>query len=204
MFCPQCGATQTEDLKFCNACGAHLLAVRQALTGRPLAPPATGEKFDWSKTWVAEMFLSEGERKRRVEEMEQLRGITPEVKRYQEVKAGVITSSIGVAVAIFLFFLMQGIIAGGNATPEAAAVLSRIWIAGVIPFLVGVGLIINGTVVGKRIAEATRRSAQQPTTGALEGGERYALRPPDTGEIVTPPSVTEGTTRHLETNDRTR
>ena len=61
MFCPQCGANQSEELKFCNLCGANLQAVREAVATRGEA----GEKFDWSKTWVAEMFLSEEERKRR-------------------------------------------------------------------------------------------------------------------------------------------
>ncbi len=55
MFCPQCGASQDEELKFCKLCGANLYAVRQVVGTRE-----TGEKFDWSKTWVAEMFLSEG------------------------------------------------------------------------------------------------------------------------------------------------
>jgi uncharacterized membrane protein YvbJ len=27
MFCPQCGANQSDDLKFCNLCGANLQAV---------------------------------------------------------------------------------------------------------------------------------------------------------------------------------
>ncbi len=79
MFCPQCGANQSEELKFCKVCGANLLAVRQAVATRE-----TGEKFDWSKTWVTEMFLSEGERKRREQELELQHGITPEVKRYND------------------------------------------------------------------------------------------------------------------------
>ncbi|MDT7602427.1 MAG: Double zinc ribbon, partial [Acidobacteriota bacterium] len=49
MFCPQCGANQSDDLKFCNLCGANLQAVRHAVATRE-----TGEKFDWSKTWMAE------------------------------------------------------------------------------------------------------------------------------------------------------
>ena len=36
--------------------------------------------------------------------MERRMGITPEVKRYNEIKAGVIVSSIGVGLAIFLLF----------------------------------------------------------------------------------------------------
>ena len=31
MFCPQCGSTQNDELKFCKSCGVNLDAVRQAL-----------------------------------------------------------------------------------------------------------------------------------------------------------------------------
>src|SRR5260370_9242962 len=102
------------------------------------------EKFDWSRTWVAEMFPSESEGKRRNEQIERERGITPEIKRYTEIKAGVITSSVGAALMIFLYVLMQGIILSGRPSPSDAAILSHIWVAGVIPFFVGVALIING------------------------------------------------------------
>ena len=51
MFCPQCGLQQSDELKFCKVCGANLSAVRQAIATRD-----AGEKFDWSKTWVAECF----------------------------------------------------------------------------------------------------------------------------------------------------
>src|SRR6266705_4016492 len=142
MFCPQCGVTQSEELNFCKSCGVNLDAVRQAVALR-----GPGEKLDWSRTWVAEMFLSESERKRRKEQIERERGITPEMKRHTEIKAGVITSSVGVGVMIFLYVLMQGIILSGHPSPSDAAILDRIWVAGVIPFFVGLALIINGLVV---------------------------------------------------------
>ena len=69
MFCPQCGSTQAEDLKFCKVCGVNLYAVMQVVAARE-----PEEKFDWSKTWVQEMFLSAGEKKRRKEEIERQRG----------------------------------------------------------------------------------------------------------------------------------
>jgi hypothetical protein len=81
MFCPQCGTSQSDELKFCKTCGANLRAVRLAAASRS----EDADKFDWSKTWVAEMFLSESERKRRNEAVERQRGITPEVKRYNEI-----------------------------------------------------------------------------------------------------------------------
>jgi hypothetical protein len=103
MICPRCNSNQVDDIKFCTSCGANLQAVREAL-GAP-----DGKKFDWGNTWVAEMFMSGQAAEMRKLEMERQLGITPEVKRYNEIKAGVIVSSVGVGVAIFLHFLMHAV-----------------------------------------------------------------------------------------------
>jgi hypothetical protein len=188
MFCPRCGTNQSEELKFCKSCGTNLLAVRQVANTRD-----TGEKFDWSKTWLTEMFLSEGERKRRKEELERQRGITPEVKRHNEIKAGVITASVGIAVSIFLSFFMEGIIRGGKVPPAAAEIISRIWIVGVIPFFIGLALVINGLFV----RSFTGRSAG--TDRLDKGTEQKTLGSDEISDFIpTSFSVTEGTTKHLE------
>jgi hypothetical protein len=198
MFCPQCGANQSDELRFCNLCGANLQAVRQAVQSRE-----AGESFDWGKTWVAEMFLSEAERKKRAQELERQRGITPEVKRYNEIKAGVITSCVGVGVMIFLYFFMEGVIASGQNPPSDAAILSRIWIVGVIPFLIGLGLIINGLFVSKRLAKVLSEAAANETGALAAPPVRPALRPADTTEFIpTNFSVTEETTKHLDSSRR--
>src|SRR6266581_4623892 len=142
MFCPQCGSTQNDELKFCKSCGTNLEAVRNVV-----ARGGINEIFDGSRTWIAEMFLSESERKRRKEEIERERGITPAMKRYTEIKAGVIVSSVGLGVMIFLNALMQGIISSGHTPPGDAEILSRIWLAGVIPFFLGLALVVNGWFV---------------------------------------------------------
>ncbi|HVF24104.1 MAG TPA: hypothetical protein VM941_13540 [Pyrinomonadaceae bacterium] len=172
-------------------------ALREALESRD-----SGKKFDWSDTWVAEMFMSGEAAERRKLEMERRLGITPTVKRYNEIKAGVITSSVGVGVAIFLFVFMQGLL--GNVSPQTGEILSRLWIAGVIPFFVGVALMINGLVVSKRLAEIQEREMTNPN--ALEGElDQRALRPADAGEFVPARlSVTEGTTRHLAGSEQQR
>lgn len=192
MFCPQCGSTQNDELRFCKSCGVNLDAVRQAA-----AMGDAGEKFDWSRTWVAEMFFSEAERKRRKEQIERERGITPEMKRYTEIKAGVITSSVGAAVMIFLYVFMQGIILSGQNPSSDAAILSRVWVAGVIPFFVGLALIINGLLVSKRQVEVARQERTRENI-LNNDGEIPALQPGDTAEFI-PPSfgVTEGTTKQL-------
>ena len=196
MFCPRCGSSQGEELKFCKACGANLYAVRQVVDTRE-----TGEKFDWSNTWVAEMFLSGEEHKRRKVEMERRRGLTPEIKRYKEIKAGVITGSVGIALMIFLNVFMPGIISGGKVPLDTAEILSRLWVVGVFPIFVGIALIINGLFVSKKLVEIARQSS--PTgSNILEGNiENRSLPPADTTEFKPSGfSVTEETTKHLRSS----
>jgi hypothetical protein len=196
MLCPRCASNQSDDVKFCKSCGANLQAVRDVLENR-----VPGNKFEWGDTWVAEMFRSGQAIELRKMEMERRMGITPEVKRYNEIKAGVITSSVGVGVSIFLFVFMQGLV--NVVGHEAQQILPHLWIAGVIPFFVGLALIINGLVVSKRMAEVQEREMRK--IKALDGdslaGEtatQRALRPADTNEFIpTGYSVTEQTTRHL-------
>lgn len=197
MFCPRCGTNQSEELKFCKSCGANLSAVRQAVESRE-----SGEKFDWSNTWVAEMFLSAAEHKRRKEQLDRERGITPEVKRVTEIKAGVITSSVGIAVTIVLLVLMQGIVLSGKVPPGTAEILIRLWVAGVIPILVGLALVINGLIVSKKLVEIANRGGQSDST-LLEGDQDpLTLRSADTNEFIPANfSVTDQTTRQLKSSD---
>ena len=194
MFCPRCGANQTDDLKFCKACGANLQAVRQVVDARDV-----DQKFDWSKTWVAEMFMSADEVHRRQEEMDRRRGITPATRRYQEIKAGVITSSVGLAVAAFLAVFMEGLIASGKVSTAAAEILSRLWIVGIIPLFVGIALMINGYFVSRKIVELWKQDKQFDPERIGDATEPHALRAADTNEFGSKRfSITEGTTQHLE------
>lgn len=193
MLCPRCSSNQNDDIKFCTSCGANLEAVREALE-RP------GNKLDWGDTWVAQMFMSGKANELRKLELERRMGITPEVKRYNEIKAGVIVSSAGLGLAIFLHVFMKGI--AGNVAPEAAEIITRLWIVGVIPFLIGVALMINGLVVSKRIVQALER--EKKGTPALDDVPApRSLRTPDTSEFIPAGmSVTEHTTRHLSNTEQ--
>jgi hypothetical protein len=192
VFCPQCGSTQNDDIKFCKTCGGNLSAVRQVVATRDIP-----EKFDWSKTWVTEMFLSAGERERRKELLELQRGITPEVKRERDLKNGIITSFVGVGVMIFLYVIMQGVILTLRNPGSEVEILSRVWVAGVIPFFIGLGIILASLFAGR----STRRDI---TTGSLERGNvQQALPPGDTERFAqTPFSVTDHTTRQLKDSEQ--
>src|SRR5215468_12591030 len=132
MFCPGCGFQVNDDLKFCRKCGANLHGAREGMVSR-----STGEKFDWSKTWVADMFLTEEERERR-------RGVTAEErrlneikraeeKRLNEIKGGVITTLVGVGVMIFLRYFLE-IVARGESGNDSE-IIRNVWLAGIVPFL---------------------------------------------------------------------
>lgn len=192
MICPRCASNQGDDIKFCTSCGGNLQAVREALQA-----PDTGRKSN--NTWM-DAFVSGQEMELRKLEMERRMGITPEVKRYNEIKAGVIVSSVGIGLTIFLFIFMQGIAA--RVPPDTAEIISRIWVAGIIPFLVGLALIVNGLVVSKKIVEAMERE-EQKSKSLDEGPAPRVLHAADTaGFVPTNFSVTDQTTRHLENSER--
>lgn len=193
MFCPGCGLQINDDLKFCRQCGANLHGVREAMTSR-----STKEKFDWSKTWWAEMIYPQ-------EELERMRGVTPEEKllreekkRLDEIRGGVITSLVGIGVMIFLYFFFDVL---AKQKPGAGGEIFRIlWLAGIIPFMVGVGLLINGFFVSRRHVQLkeqllhTAMPAPQPPAAlpAKTTDQLVANAEPSSGA-----SVTEDTTAHL-------
>jgi hypothetical protein len=199
MFCPQCGSTQPDELNFCKSCGANLGAVREAVqTGQ--APV----KFDWTKTWVAEILQSSEASVRKERELELLKGITPDVKRRNEIKAGVITASVGVGVMITVYMVMQGVILGGFVPPNVAEILSRVWIAGVIPMLVGFALIFNGMFVAEKggglpAADLNRTDIPPSKEFTDPANVSFLDAPPKTNPLASEIfSVTDQTTQHLK------
>lgn len=197
MFCPRCGSNQGEELKFCTVCGSNLPVVRQAVDHK-----GTGDKIDRSKPWFADMTLSDAESKRRKDELDHRRGISAEVRRHNEIKAGVITASLGLATTIFLAIFMQGLVFSGSVSPEAAVILSRLWVAGVIPLFLGIALIFNGVFVSKRLAEITRRAAERGLSLPEKDTNPLGVGSGETTEFIPSGfSVTEGTTKHLTTSD---
>lgn len=193
MFCPQCGSTQPDELNFCKSCGAHLQGVRTALEGRE-----TSEKFNWNKTWLADMLMSGEAKVHRAAEIDRLSGRRAEIKRRNEIKAGTITASVGVGLSIATFVIMEGIIASGSVSAAAIAILSRVWIAGLIPVLIGLALIFNGLVVSKKKDVAETLEGDTSGDDMDRGSDPEYLSPTETNQLRTGNfSVTEDTTRHL-------
>lgn len=193
MYCPGCGLQANDELKFCRQCGANLRGVRESMLSR-----STEEKFDWSKTWVAEMFLTEDEQRRR-------RAVTPEEarlkeeeKRINEIKGGLITTFVGIGVMIFLYFLFDKVPV--NNSNDDDEILHSVWMAGIIPFLIGIAIMFNGFFISRRLVRLKEQQAQAALSASLA-----PVPPPakTTDQLITEAapasgfSVTEKTTAHL-------
>src|SRR6185369_5983617 len=85
---------------------------------------------------------------------------------YNEIKGGIITSCVGIGVMIFLYVIMRGIILSGQNPPGDAEILGRVWVAGMIPFFVGVGRLVSGLFVRKESIAAARVDRQAKETAS--------------------------------------
>ncbi|MCG3161858.1 MAG: hypothetical protein JMDDDDMK_03073 [Acidobacteria bacterium] len=200
MFCPGCGLQASDDLKFCRQCGANLRGVRDAMTPRSIEG-----KFDWANTWVGEMIFTQ-------EELERRRGVTPEEKRLKEekkrlneIKGGVITSFVGIGVMIAFYFFFGAV---ARQEPADGDILRSLWLLGIIPFLIGVGLFINGFFISRRLVKLEERQTRTSLTAPPEPIAPPAARPipleaKTTDQLIANAeslsgfSVTEDTTAHL-------
>ena len=82
----------------------------------------------------------------------------------------------------------------------ARAILSRIWIVGVIPLLIGLALIFNGTVVSRRgRKQAGHLTDVDPNSIRAQNTEEYRS-PADTNQLgsAIPHSIVDETTRNLD------
>lgn len=168
MYCPKCGAQNAEGIKFCRVCGTNLSLVPQALTGQLPEAPSDHRH---------------GRRRRRDRDQ----GDSPNLG-HGITKAFTGLGFLMVALAT-LFFAPAG----------------RIWWFWM--------LIPAFTLIGKGIAEiVTFKYAQNQQLGQPQAIPPSAMpRARNTGELpppemapppsyspLPPPSITEGTTRHLD------
>jgi hypothetical protein len=184
MFCPGCGLQVSDDLKFCRKCGANLHGAREGMMSRPVE-----KKPDWSNSWAANIILAKELRQR-------LRG-TSEERRLNEIKGGVITSLTGVGLMTFLYFFLNIV---AQKAGDAAEIVRGLWMVGIIPTLVGIGLIINGVFVSRRLTSLKEEQAQ---TKVSASPAPQALPAKTTDHLVVDiapsngASVTEDSTLHL-------
>ncbi len=192
MFCPKCGSDTPENGRFCRKCGTDLTAVSRAIgsdthTGMDLMAPEVDAGTDIGAD--DGLYLS-GRRRRRG------KSCSPEDKFAAGVRASI--TGIGfLVISVVLFFTN---VAGGHGW----------WWAMMFP---GFAMLASGLghIASARRAERMQQNMPKPLPTAKEGPyQRPALDPAgsdfvapparssfETGDLV-PPSVVEGTTKHLK------
>ncbi len=137
MYCPNCAAEENQPKQFCRNCGTDLRGVRSALENPdPLTASAVSAREAIGRAVALKINEIESSRdlKRVAEDvLPQIEKFleSPEEKRLRGIRNGVISAAVG--LGIFLVFGITGL--------EALIFPA---LAGLIPFLIGVGLIING------------------------------------------------------------
>ena len=188
MYCPSCGTEVSDQTKYCTKCGVNLRRVRGVL-GKGGASVNKGE--DLAPFWLEARRARNEARKKK----------TPEVKRLEEIKAGVITSSVGFGLMVFLSLLFNAI-ASTIEGPEGN-ILRSLWAVGLIPFMIGLGILFNGLFVSKRIVELKRQQERKEQQSPLFSAP-HTLDTSPVARLVEPSqspisdfSVTETTTTKL-------
>ena len=189
MFCPGCGYQASDDLKYCRQCGANLRGLREAMNS-----PAAEEKTDWSNTWAANILLAK-------QLQAQMRG-TPEERRINEIKGGVITSFVGIGLMIFLYFFLN-VVANKESFARDAEILRSVWMVGIIPFMIGIGIIFNGLFISRRLLQSKEQQTQPAKPASLTLSANPTALPAKTTDQLsgvrspTDFSVTEEPTEHF-------
>ena len=169
MFCPKCAAQNVEDAKFCRSCGADISLVPQAVSGALAERLAAGEEDD--------------SRSRRDRRHARRHGGQPVT-----IERAVRSFFMGLAF-IFVAFAARTWAPAGN--------IWWFWM-----FIPAFGMLADGVSTYLRLAEEKKRPAAPPfytppQTAVPHAPRASELPPRNTGEMIPPPSVTEGTTRHL-------
>jgi hypothetical protein len=177
MFCPKCAAQNVDGASFCRVCGANISLVSQALAGRfPEDPKAVAESG----------YQGHGKRRKRNHEPPTLEG-------------GIVNLFAGigflVAALVVMYKFPGGIYWGWSFFIPAFDRLGR-GIAALVAQRKQAALALPPAGANTYVPPQLSNAPQPMLTGS-------AVR--NTGEMVpTPPSVTEGTTRHLGAEAPTR
>ena len=192
MFCPGCGSEERQLSQFCRGCGTDLRAVRSGME-RPdaITSSAATARDEIGRAIAAKIreLQGPGALKKMAEDVlpkieEFLE--SPEEKRLRRMRAGVITSAVGLGA--MLMFLFAALASGKEDLlfPFGAATVA---------FFIGLGTIINGkllTVQRRQFPDSSQNATLQSAPDRLVEGTA-------TSEIreLAPPSIVEHTTHKL-------
>ena len=207
MYCPTCGSEERQVSQYCRACGTDLGGVRRGLE-RPdtITASAVSAREEITRVMTEKIRQLESARDLKqvaediLPEIEQFLE-SPEEKRLRRVRAGVVTAASGLGGALLIFLMSLN-------AHDLVPFISL----GVVTFLIGLGLVINGlafTIPRKRIADRSEDAKSQreleaqsayPASQLSSGSQTTNDLPSPDSRIAAPSSVTEHTTHHLNPN----
>jgi hypothetical protein len=204
MYCPTCGSEERQLSQYCRACGTDLRVVRVSLE-RPdaITASAVSAREQISQAMAEKIRQMEPDDLKRVAEdvLPQMEKFleSPEEKRLRRVRAGVIVAASGIGAALLMLLMSM----------QAHDFFQFIPL-GLIGFLIGLGMIINGlafTIPRKGLLDRTAEAKEQRELEMRNAS--YQNLPADalggqgqtTNDLkIARPSVTEHTTHQLKTN----
>lgn len=213
MYCPSCGTEERNTSQFCRACGMDMRPLRTVLQRPdPVTISATSAREEIGRA-IATKIQTLGSAKDLKKVAEE---ILPEVEKFLEspaerrlrrLRAGVITSAVGLGATTILLF--------GKVVIMPIAMFG--WSAGLLVFLVGIGVIINGLLFSMPKESIPDRTLDRHSLFASEQTSNYQLNNSNHFEtpsslfsnnnhsdmangqyFAPPPSVVEHTTRQLQ------
>ena len=198
MYCPSCGSDERQPSQYCRVCGTDLRAVRLTLE-RPDSITASAISAR------QQISLAIADRIRQVQKAKDLEHIaedvlpqiekfleSPEERRLRRIRAGLITTAIGLGATAGAFVLAL------NETD-----LIPLMAPALLLFLIGVGVTINGlwfTVPRKQMANSDLINLPEEQTELVQRGTTQNMSAPTPYQLPSS-SVTEHTTHHLAGND---
>ncbi|MGA9995279.1 MAG: hypothetical protein WBP93_07695 [Pyrinomonadaceae bacterium] len=192
MFCPNCGSEERQLNQFCRVCGVDLRVVRIGLEKPDAITASAISARD-------EVGHAVAERIRELTTAEDLKEVTrhvlpeiekflesPQERRLRRMREGTITAAIGLG-ATFMFYLLS--LSDYHSTFLIGA--------GVVTFLIGLGMIINGLLFTVTERNAPKQLRGSDTFDQPQESVTAGHAPVPTAPQLKPPSVVEQTTRHL-------
>ena len=216
MYCPGCGSEERQISQYCRACGTDLRVVRTSLA-RPDAITESAvtarEQIGLAVAEKIREFDSSRDLKRVAEDvLPQIRKFleSPEEQRLRRMRAGVITAAVGLGGSVIGLLLLT-VVSYFN-DPEVVPSLMVIIGLGIVTFLIGSGLVINGRLLTQPGKELKDSSDAAQTQSQLDAGyappelrsaseAQPSFRSQTTANLAgTPSSIAEHTTHHLKTD----
>jgi hypothetical protein len=179
MFCPTCAAANSDQARFCRACGANLETVGLALAGQLVPPGEAGKKKDKSPT-TRQSWLQKWS------------------KGVREVVQGAILLSVYLLVG----FVLLAVVPDWHLQYVLMWMVLFGWMAiwGAITLARGIGTMIESKSILRQMERMIGEPAIASTTPLGSDGSQLRVAPSllPAPEPVHPPSITEHTTERLD------